>query len=1456
MDWTKVKSIFEEEEKKYDWESLKAKFEPEKIEEPEFKSSISGPQLTPYSPEAVAQQLKTGTYPTDKPILPQQLQDIAKIMPEAEEPKKEMGLEYVPLKVYSVLAEKHIYATGELSANLLKRGFNAIGLKNIGKYFEESEEIWKQPPVTKKVQQHTAYLREQAYKKSFTKGIVFDISEATTQLMGLLIQMAATKKIPAFKGEDIYTHLKAIATHAVVTTPGSLEERIQAALYRIGYSITPFIVNNLGATGLTAVATDTLLNTFLTSPTYAKALKQTNNIEEFLQIAIPQLVMDIGMAWNTRGLPEKQREAMINKYIKTQARKIGATVDEYKKAIEIAEGFRTEIPTIEKPTISVKLEPSKKITPEAKPTTIPKVEVKEPWQMTKEEFSLKEKEQPVVARRHEKQLAAIHKAIITNAIEKGKPVPAEVLADYPELKVAPKEPKVKPEVIEEISKKEIPAKTELPEKQIPPTTTKPEKLITPEGTVTGKAGSIFIPSMADVQNVGTKIASKLSIEAPFIKAGAKETGFQVKNYFSNIGIGHEQGLKEINTLNKFKFKVPTVKESGFKASGEIDYTDITYLSERPEYFIKLTSEERKLVSPAKKSTKDFYKRWEEKLKEIGWMEEPFPQSLITRNNRTIGNLKASLPKLKTAEARAKAKAEIARLQDINDRIKKQKIQFVSIPARTILAKVDTDPVLRAKIMSILPHWGRTTITVKDLVDKGIITRQEADIRYIIGEYSDRMGRKYALGKIFENAEKEGLIKSQAEKPDWPAARIYIKGQHVSIPQLRGKRLDPFFSDVITDFFSSEQVTLGGVLGITKMMAFHNPVFLPMYDVWQSAAIGALTSLNTPKYIITAFKDSFKKTDNYWIAFENGLFSKPFAIPYDKFEYQFTEAMKGNKLGDFIKKAALPTNWIPMLYTASWHTAWKLDETIRMISFNYLKDKGYTDREAAQLAALYHSDYACYDEQTEVLTRKGWKKFKDLYCGKKAQTEVLTFNMKTDRLEYQHIKNKFVYNYDGKMYHWNNKIIDLMVNPGHKLLYYQGSLKLDTAENLYNNRKQFISPSIGKWKCKPYHKWKYNNLEIDMDIFVKFMGIYLSEGSLSNNSPEIRIHQKEPREDFQIILDKMPMTWKRNDKLWRCNNKILHKYLKQFGKVGEKYIPNRIKGLPSNQIKIFIDYYTRGDGFDNNKYHYIYSKSKRMIDDLQELAIKAGYQANVKYKEKTSSIIIENGIKRKITSSGGWIISFRKKSKNISFKKTNCKIENYKGKIYSVEIPNRIICVRRNGKYCFSGNSVPPSTRKVLNKIFFTPTFKITMGKLYLNMLKGSAKVALKIPAKAIGKEIKISKEEKNLARGGLIALGIMTGIGLYFKSQGYKEEEKFRKYVKTIETDEGMKENVITLANPFNIPWRYYYRVKGAFKPQTTNVAGKLINTVKWDLHPLYRVASDVVENYNWQVYNPFDNSE
>lgn len=1059
IDWTLIKPPEEEKEKKLNWAAIKPPEEPEfKLKKaPEEKEDWWSKFKKIFEAKPVAQIAKAQVSYNISQKTGVPIEEINKNL---DKVTKDLGIRGIPTSEEFVTAMFAFPVTAALISNPITAG---IG---VGKFLALSEA--ENFAISK--------LKKWEYKFGAGVGIKELLPEETNRLTKDIIDVAD------FVGKGFIiakTDPKLMKIWKNFTKKISTEYKMPEKMY-----ISAEKVKSIFQTGkkISMEEAQLITDLGLNASQYKSAIKKGIDIE--IPVSKITTITDRPYWAKIKGL--------FN--IKSTSKTVISRGGKVSPAKLMIEG-KAEIPKI----------PGVKI-PEVKPKAEVKPEI--PKAKTKEEIYA------------EKYGIPLEKVKITEIpkVEKEAEVISKLVKEGERLEEIPEPTKEDLELIEKgfktLSKKEFieKIKTDIPEVK--------EKLITPEGTVKGEKGSVFIPSMAEVQNIGTKLSSVVSIEAPFIKAKAKETGFQVKNYYSNIGLAHEQALKEINNLNKFDLDIPTVKESGFKASGKLDYTDLTYISERPGYFVKLSPEERKLISPAKKSIKDFYANWEKKLKEIGWMEEPFPKSLITRNNRKIGNMKASLPRLKTAEARIKVLAEIKKLQDQIDRIKKQKIQFVSIPAKAILAKADTDPALNAKIMSILPKWGRTTITVKDLVDKNIISRKEADIRAIIGEYSDRMGRKYALGKIFENAEKEGLIKSSAEKPDWPTARIYIKGQHVSIPQLRGKRLDPFFSDVITDFFSREQVGMAGAFGIIKMMQFHNPLFMPMYDVQQSTAAGMIRTIKAPKYIYQGIKDSLKKTDNYWLAYENGLFSKPFVIPYDKWEYQFMEAMKDNKMGDFIKKAALPTNWIPMLYTASWHTAWKLDETIRMMTFNMFQDQGMSDREAGQLAALYHSDYA----------------------------------------------------------------------------------------------------------------------------------------------------------------------------------------------------------------------------------------------------------------------------------------------------------------------------------------SVPPRTRKALNKVFFTPTFKITMGKLYANMLEGSIKTVTK------GKNA--TQREKNLAKGALTALAILMGRKIYMQSKGFTETELFRKYVKTTETDEGPKEDVVTFSDPFNIPFRYLGRVKGAFKPQTTNVAEKMLQVVKWDLHPIHRVAIDVVDNYNWNVYNPYDDKK
>jgi len=274
---------------------------------------------------------------------PAQLPDVARITRPAKEideinpiyfSTKEQ-LKYTYERLFSALFEKPLYAITELGLRGAKGVVQAGGKmpqlpapkfvedldnsmreKAVG-WLDKTINIYEHPekyaPYTFEAETKRANYRAAWYQKSLAAGIGSDVIEACTDLGALMIQMSLMGKVVPTKTAT--AHIAKVGAHGFFTTSGDVQERAKAAMYRIAYNITPYVANATGATGFGAVATDTALNTFLTSPTYVQAYKQAGGFnDEFLSMVIPQLVMDIGMAWNTRGLPANQAKVKIDRY--------------------------------------------------------------------------------------------------------------------------------------------------------------------------------------------------------------------------------------------------------------------------------------------------------------------------------------------------------------------------------------------------------------------------------------------------------------------------------------------------------------------------------------------------------------------------------------------------------------------------------------------------------------------------------------------------------------------------------------------------------------------------------------------------------------------------------------------------------------------------------------------------------------------------------------------------------------------------------------------------------------------------------------------------------------------------------------------------------------------------------------------------------------------------------------
>jgi len=197
--------------------------------------------------------------------------------------------------------------------------------------------------------------------------------------------------------------------------------------------------------------------------------------------------------------------------------------------------------------------------------------------------------------------------------------------------------------------------------------------------------------------------------------------------------------------------------------------------------------------------------------------------------------------------------------------------------------------------------------------------------------------------------------------------------------------------------------------------------------------------------------------------------------------------------------------------------------------------------------------------------------------------------------------------------------------------------------------------------------------------------------------------------------------------FKINDARLHKYLKQFGKSSEKFVPNEIKDLSSNHLSDFLDWFILGDGRVRGKYNRtdMFSTSKLLIDDLHELLIKTGRSGTISTDDRDYDRFFTNpdGTKRLIKRGNSKPIHFLNVSttKGIYLDDRHIKTElvDYDDMVYCIDVPNHIFYVKDNGKSCWNGNSSIISGKDIshnITKIWWEGS--TLMGELEILMSPG------------------------------------------------------------------------------------------------------------------------------------------
>jgi hypothetical protein len=354
---------------------------------------------------------------------------------------------------------------------------------------------------------------------------------------------------------------------------------------------------------------------------------------------------------------------------------------------------------------------------------------------------------------------------------------------------------------------------------------------------------------------------------------------------------------------------------------------------------------------------------------------------------------------------------------------------------------------------------------------------------------------------------------------------------------------------------------------------------------------------------------------------------------------------------------------------------------------------------------------CYDENTELLTMRGWLKFSDV----RTDDMVATVNPENKMFEWQHPSRVIYERYTGDMIHFKSNSMDLLVTPNHKVYVKRPESRYRTGCNGYELK--YASDIVDNYMRLGYSMMStpqggFVSIPIDdivdipvnpamristrsrlitsiaSDDYIRLIGWYVTEGYCRPiNTPEagrIAICQTdknggENRTEIIELMRRIGLNVNDKDNNITGYSYNLAEYL--LAECGtsshDMRIPSRLKNASKEQLILLRDTMLKGDGCHTDGVpRFLRTVSKQLADDFQEICIKTGMRASVHKRNCTNKDYPNN-------SCYDVCITFKRNEPAIHKKPG---VVKYAGMIGCVEVPNHVIIVRRNGIPIVSGNS--------------------------------------------------------------------------------------------------------------------------------------------------------------------------
>jgi len=368
---------------------------------------------------------------------------------------------------------------------------------------------------------------------------------------------------------------------------------------------------------------------------------------------------------------------------------------------------------------------------------------------------------------------------------------------------------------------------------------------------------------------------------------------------------------------------------------------------------------------------------------------------------------------------------------------------------------------------------------------------------------------------------------------------------------------------------------------------------------------------------------------------------------------------------------------------------------------------------------------CFTPEHEVLTKYGgWTTIADVTKEDLLATldadGVMTYDYPTEILEYD---------YDGRVIEFENKTSKFTVTDNHKMFVKYKSnqawknkatnndeYKLENKEGYISNEAGFIFDNKKAWatnkkaskvvmKCdarydpdeiKTYtikgqvvggnnKKHKLPDIDVDMDVWLKFLGLFIAEGHVDKaNCTRISAHKARVKTLIAEIAEYDPVLFEyktygtKDPHTYYFKDRRLSFDLTICGKGTDKGMCDWFTDLNKRQSTILFEAMCVGDG-DYKKTGKIgnYSTASSMLrSQVEQLILHCGLVGITRVDGKAGDVVTIKGNKT-IRKTNQYRTSLSHKRMTTLFGPEHISEKQYVGKVYCVEVPHNTIMVRNS-----------------------------------------------------------------------------------------------------------------------------------------------------------------------------------